>query len=496
MPYDPVTAEPLSRERLTALLGEAEAARERRGRWQGWLLGAGLAILALGLPQERLWGGMDLARQVAGNGERTAGLVFPLAVALRSLFGLGAEQACFLLAAVTYGLCVPALMGMMRSIGFLHGPSLAAALVAVLSPVAWIGCTTPLDLAPGILGATLLLWTLFRPQERVPSGYHWRASTTLALAFLLRPENALLFPAVVWAVSVHRGLGKLRGPAAGLVIALAVTSPLLGLFTGSPERAELGWRTLDMVLAGRAPSASNLLLGLVAVPLGLGASAWGVYVLLLGRRSPEETPAPKWVVPWCLVVLAPIVGGTPWSGPVGGFLIPAAAVGLADWLTRTAGEERARRRAFALLAIQLVATGLVAVGWRLGDPLREWRATARAALEPDDAVVAADARVLYLTGVRWGLAAHPAPASGAARQDLPAELSADVARGARRLVLVEDAPEPRIGGDLDPRPPTGGWPATGSVLDEEVEVQVLTAGGMRPVRAGEAWQPLPASPAR
>lgn len=484
MQQDPVTSTPLSRERLTELLGEAEAARVRRSRWQTWAFGVGLTALALGMPLERLWGPMELGQQVAGNGERTAGLVFPAAYALKEAFGLGAEEACFLLAAVCYGLCVPALMGMLRGIGFHHGPAAAGALTALFAPVVWIGSTSPLDFAPGMLGSTLLLWTLFQPRERVRSGYHWRASTTLALAFLLRPENALLFPAVIWAVSIHRGLGRLRGPAAGLTIALTVTFPLFSLFTGDASRAELGWRTLDAVLAGGNGGGADFLRGLAALALGLGASAWGIYVLLLGRRSPEESAAPKWIVPWCLVALAPVVGGTPSYGPMAGFLVPAAAVGIADWLTRIEREDAARRWGVALVLTQVVAVATATLSWRSTDTLSTWRGTVRTVLEPTDVVFGDDPRLLYLARVRWGLESFELDEARTLEETLPGELFGQVRAGDRRLVLVA-GPDARL------RPPRA---LSSGALDLRLPVHVLVGGVLEQVAPGEPWPQEPLAP--
>lgn len=481
-PPDELLTAPTPRERMAELIGEAGAARARRERLQGWVIGAGIALVALGLPGERLWGDMELARQTAGNGERSAGIVFPLAVLVRHGLGVDAELACRLLAAVSYGLCVPALVGLLRSIGFDHLLALLAALTALLAPTAWIAGSMPLDFAPGMLGATLVLWALFRPRERVANGYHWRAATSLALAFLLRPENALLFPAVLWAVSRHRGLGRLRGPSAGLVLALATALPLFGLVSGAPERTALGWRLLDTVLAGREPSLQAAPRWILALGLGLGAGVFGLYVLLLGRRLPEETPPPKWVVPWCLVVLAPVAGGRPEAGPVGAYLIPAAAVGIADWLTRTVGEKRALRRGSALLAVQLGLTAAVTFAWRASDPLADWRHTARLVLDPADVVVAADPRHGYLAGVRFRLATYPAPAEGPADQVVPAELLAEIDAGTRRLVAAEGV---RGGVAGEKR-----WPTTGAVLGQRA-VHVLTETSLVRLGAGERYAPLP-----
>ena len=122
-------------------------------------------------------------------------------------------------------LLVPATLRLLRTIGFEHGVALATTTVCLLTPVLALGATQPGDFAPGALGATLLLTSLFQPRERVKSGYQWRAATLFLLAFLLRPENALLLPAVIWAVT--RQGGQARGALSGTAMALVGTAPVL-----------------------------------------------------------------------------------------------------------------------------------------------------------------------------------------------------------------------------------------------------------------------------
>lgn len=420
--HDPVHAAPFVPEQLHELLGDAEAARARRQRAQAWLIGIGLAILALGLPSERLWGDMALVRMTAGNGETSTGILFPLAALLTRLAGTGAEQTCFLLSALAYGLLVPALRRLLVVIGFDHSIAMAATVLAAMTPALLIGASLPLDHAAGALGATLLLTTLFQPRTRVTMGYQWRALTLFFLAFLLRPENVLLLPAVVWAVV--RQAGRARGPLAGITVSVAALFAVSILVTG---RADAFW---DTVLAGREPSWSGLGPWLVFVSLGLGASLFGLYALLLDRRLPEETPAPKWMVPWCLVALAPVAGGSASAGPVAAFLVPAAAVGLADWLTRRGREDLLRRALLVAVCSQLALALGARLAWEISDPMREERATLRRGLEPTDVVLVSDPIKAYLIELRWGLQV------AASLEELTEGATTALDRGEARLVVL------------------------------------------------------------
>jgi hypothetical protein len=453
---DPASAAPFPRERLTELLGDAEAARRRRERLQGWLVGIGLAIGVLGLPSERLWGDMALVRMTAGNGQASTGIVFPLASLLTRGLGLGPEQACFLLSALAYGLLVPAGLRLMRVIGFDHGPSMVGVCVAVLAPVAWLGAAQPSDYAPGVLGATLLLTTLFQPRQRLRFGYQWRAAAFFFLAVLLRPENILLLPAVVWAVVVSSAKRREGGALAGMSVALVTLTGLRVLLAG---HGDTFWAA---VLAGGRPDWSSAPVWIGTLTLGMGSAGLGLYSLLFDRRQAEETPPPTWMVPWCLVALVPLLGGSPSAGPVAGFLVPAAAVGLADWLTRREHVDVARRWMIALVVVQLVAAGGLRVGWDLGDPLGSKGVEARAVLNPDDVVLCADPDLAYLAGLRWGLEVYPDSNS------LPPSVAADIESGARRLVLLQ--------------PPEQGRPA-----HPDLPAGVLYDGALVQLGPGEPW---------
>ena len=488
---DVESADPFPREQLTELLGRAERVRARRRRVQIWLFGAGLATLALGLPTERLWGDMELVRLTAGNGQRSYGLLFPLAVALKSMLGMSAEQACFLLSALCYGLCLPALVSLLRTVGFEHGLAALASGTALVGSAAWLGATQPGGFGAGILGATLLLRSLFQTRERFANGYQWRAALYLTLAFFLSPESLLLFPSVAWAVARHRGRGRLQGPPAAAMLALAGGVPLVVLLSAGQGETSSWGHLLDSLLAGRHPGLGYLPGWILYLVGGLGVGLFGIYSLLFGRRLPEETPAPKWMVPWCLVILAPVVAGSPAEGPVGAYLIPAAAVGLADWLTRRGRGDRALLAGTWLCACQLVLTAVVVTGWSLGDPLRAWRASAQMHLEPNDVVLVRDPRRGYLLEQRWGMTTFPVEADGerALEAGLPLQVRREVAGGKRRLVFAAD---PRGGAataaEGDPSVQTP-WPRPGHVLHPALEVWVLWGSSLLHVPAGEPFAP-------
>ncbi len=256
-PADPTENQSYPREELVALVNRAQRTARLRGHLQVWALGLGLALLALGLSSERLWGSMELPRMVAGQGGGLSyGLVFPLATGLRSL-GMDPEQACFLVSALAFGLCLPALVSLLGTIGFQRGVSLWAALTMLLSGLAWLGSTQPGDLAPGVLGATLLMLNLFKVTERVPGEYLWRVSISFILAFFMRPENLLLFPAAAWALSQHRSPHRLGGTTGALVLSMLTAVCLWILMDPGADETSMQ-HLLDNLLAGRGGGAGSI----------------------------------------------------------------------------------------------------------------------------------------------------------------------------------------------------------------------------------------------
>ena len=110
-------------------------------------------------------------------------------------------------------------------------------------------------------------------------------------------------------------------------------------------------------LAGaEGPSPSAWLEWLVAAPIGFGAGLFGIYQLLIAQRSVEAKRAPVWMVAWCLPFLAPIVAGSPELAPISPYLIPAGALGLADWLNRQGSSSREARLGTVVALAQIGLT--------------------------------------------------------------------------------------------------------------------------------------------
>ena len=401
------------RHEVAELVDAAARARAARERWQGWVLGAALTLVALGLPLGRvlvtaptLW--------TAEGGAHPYPLLVPLARWLLGRLGGSPETPWFLLSALGWGLSMPVLLSTARRLGFPRGLALPAALVALLSPAAWIGACLPHTFGLGVLGASLLLDALLARERASALGYATRASAVWCLSVLAEPELAGLLPAVVWAC-VWRGRGAL---AARLAPPLAAAALVLLLMSAS--RAGAWWRAPGVGVAET-----------LAFPLdagiGLAVAAWGVVALFATRRSSEESSPPPWMLAWCGAFLLHLVPGHPPLEILGTYLVPVAALGIADWLQREPLEERARRWALSLLLAQL----LVAAGARsfavATDPGRAWRELARTHLEPGDVVLSSLVERRYLLRHRFGLAALEPPGRRA-------EIEALVASG-RRVVL-------------------------------------------------------------
>lgn len=390
------------REELTEEVGRALRQQDLRSTWFPWAVGVGVTLLALGSPTERLWGSMQLVTTSAEGGRGISGLS-----ALLSLLGpsLGTERAALLVAALCGGLIVPATHALLRCVGFVAPVARAGTLLAAATPLVLLGATTATEMAPSILGATILAAQLFRLRPGMGVRAHWRVTLALFLAVLLDPANLLLLPAAAAALT---RIGSGRGiPASARGVALvAVFAWITWLLLGAG--ADPGGQALDQLLASllagaEGPRPSHLLGWLVWLPPALGVTALGWLTLVRGRRAPEEAAPPRWVLAWGIAALAPLLGGSPEVWPAMGMLVPLGIVGLADHLVRMEQEDAARKRTIILLLSQVVLAAACLVGLRVSDPELAWREHARLQLQPGDLVVTADTSHTYLLRHRFGL---------------------------------------------------------------------------------------------
>ncbi|HRV83070.1 MAG TPA: hypothetical protein P5218_16685, partial [Planctomycetota bacterium] len=171
-------SEDFPRLELARLVGEAQRQARVRQRVQMALMGLGLFLMALGLPNERYFRSMDRLWQLAGSGPPPQGVLTLPIYALHGM-GLSLEAAVFLVNALLYGASLWALQRMLRVVGFAWNLAWVSSLVALTCPVAWLGATLPTDYAAGVLGAALLATELFQTKQNKAFGYLWRVSIWL-----------------------------------------------------------------------------------------------------------------------------------------------------------------------------------------------------------------------------------------------------------------------------------------------------------------------------
>jgi len=348
----------------------------------GWVLGAGLAALALAFPQERLIG-----QQVSRELDAWGGIPDPSAWLLER----GGESVAFVVAALAYGACLPVCLSIARRAEHSLAVSLAASFAVLLSPVAWLAGTTPGPAALGLLASLLLLrsiWMRERPSILAVTAL-WCA------AGWCTPVAVWLLPAVAWAVGAA-GEDRPRGRVAGLAVLglgvlfavpIVLTSPTFAraaIFGGSG-----GWGQIVAWSFGWLPA------------LGVAGVATAA-LFLLKRHESEERP-PRWILVWCLLPLAAVaLGGSPtWELPYLWILPPALIAGL-DVLARIEGRLAALVAPGAIAVQVALLLGVVAFLART-DPLAEWREVATETLEPSDVVLTTRGDHDYLLWRRWGL---------------------------------------------------------------------------------------------
>ena len=452
---------------LNRLVSESQANSRMRRVWQTLLLSIGLILIALGLPTERFFGGLEVIWQMDGSGPAPQGLMALPILASQSLFGIGLEASAFLWSAILYGASLFLLMRLMHRIGFDHEVGLAATLVVAISPLAWLGGTLPIEFSAGLFGSTLLCTSLFQTQQSRKQGYMWRATSYLLLAFMLQPENIWLAPAAIWAVDSR---GKGQAQARTNAFSLAVVTGLclwVSVTVGGGQ-----WPDLWSAILGNLSGSPSILAGIGFWLAALGCAWLGLFYLLLGRREAEEQPAPNWVLAWIAVGVAPIVVGGLEHGPRGAFLLPMAGIGVADWLTRRVHVEHRAHWSSAMVAVQILLTAACAWGLQQTNPDRAWSQAAQAHFTPDDLFLSDSVPRAYLARFRQGV-------STGLSDELGTEIHSSKRKGSPSRGLVLDGwaatPEPTtIPSWIDSQLPSN--------APERRPLKVLTKEGLIPAQ--------------
>lgn len=348
------------RRRLLFRLRRGVRLLEQRERIQDVGYGLLAAALALALPaSDPYTTGGEVARRLAGIRELTQGLLLPIGQGLQELFDRAAPDTLMrLVAGLFFGAALMLTLAFLRSLGFRRTTTVPAAFMAFAVPYAWLGATSPVDYAAGLFGSSLVMWTLFHQEQSTARGYHWRAILAGGLAYMLHMELALIVPAIALAVARHP---KYRSEASinfFMVIAVLGMSIAISL-SGRGEDMRIT-HAIERVLAGADDyTGRTFLRWLLELPVGFGVLLFGLYQMLFAARSAKLKRAPMWIVPWCLAALAPVIAGAPEFAPIAPYLIPAGALGIADWLNRRGTAAREARWGFSLLALQIAATAIV-----------------------------------------------------------------------------------------------------------------------------------------
>lgn len=410
---------------VSELVGDAESSRKRREGWQAWLVGLGLAALALGLPAYSV--GPEGRALVIATVERaeTPFVLGPLlARAIAATSGWSVERAWYLLSALTFGLSFPLLVGLLRSIGFSHAASMFGSGIALGTSGAWVAGTEPGDQGLALAGAIVVARALFAGTERLRS-YAAGASLAWLGASVAHAQSSLLWPFVglaVWRASREsRGGGGSRALALALPLLAAALLVLWVHPTVELLSRDLKWFAVGLYL------------------MTLGVAPLGALAIVATRRVPEESPPPGWARAWAIAALIPATAMPSALHGLAPLVIPVAAIGFADWLDGRPREELLRRWGVGLLVLQIATVSLV-VSASSGSVRHSdvWRPIAREHLEPDDRVITPSEYHLYLLRHRWGVEAtlestlDEDPAAAAARW---------MEDGDRRIVLDRAAPE-------------------------------------------------------
>lgn len=350
------------RRRLLFRLRRAMRVIEQRERIQDIGYGMLASALALSLPASPPYtSGGEVARRMAGAEEVTQGLLLPIARGLAEFQeSASPETIVRLLAGLAFGTALTLTLAFLRGLGFRRTSSIPATFAAFAAPYSFLGATSPIDYGLGLFGASLVLWTLFHQEQTTKRGYHWRAILATGLAYMLHSELCLVIPAVALAVARHPAY-RAQGPT-NFFAAFAVLSMSIAIgLGGQGEEARIEHLVERALAGGDGFNFAALGAWSLALPVGFGVILFGLYQMLFAARSVETKRAPTWIVPWCLAALAPVVAGTPESAPIAPYLVPAGALGLADWLNRRGDAGKEARWGAALLGLQLAATAACAV---------------------------------------------------------------------------------------------------------------------------------------
>jgi hypothetical protein len=395
---------------------------DRTGRptLAGWLLGAGLAALALAFPQERLIGQFDSV---------TGAFHLALRAGIEQITSLRAEQAGFVLSAICYGACLPVTLSIARRLEFPFAVSLLASLVVLLSPVAWVAGTSPGPAALGLLLGLLLLGFLWQ-RERPVLGL---VLGSWCLAVSCAPVSIWLLPALAWAVTPGGKGDPRRWRATAIVVGVGLAW-LAALLLTESDSGTPGLLT-KAIFGGSGGWGQILAFGAGLLP-GLGLAALAAASLFLLRRHESEAPPPRWLLLWCVLplVVATLGGSPTWQIPYL-WILPPALIGALDLLAR-ADERRLVPVALGTVAAQLAILLGALLILSSTDPLAPWRENAREALEPGDLVFTTRGDHAYLLRERWGLEVQRVDSNTDSEQRL--EFARKATSEGRRVVFDTD----------------------------------------------------------
>ena len=394
----------------TRLIDQGKSDRGHREVLAGWVIGLGLAVLALAFPLERL---------LFEERELPVRLLTSWVGQVVSLNDVGLFALRTALAALAYGACLPVMLSIGRRAGFPMGLNLVVSLGLLLSPAAWMAGTTVEAASVGLLFSLLAFASLWRtPNPGILPALLW-----LGLATACSPVYLWLLPPVAMAASktdgesrgrLWRGVASVVGGVA-LAFALRGLLPLLGggdSHLTAIEEMKRGLGTLVREFSESHSGPGVVLTWGVGLLPGLGLALAGVLSLFVLKRNESEEAPPRWLLWWCVLPLAiTALLSAPETRVPYLWLLGPALVGCLDLLGRRDADSLPLICGVALVLQIGVLTGVLAVS-AATDPLSAWRAMARERLNPDDLVFTDDPQHLRILKERWGVEARLAKPDG------------------------------------------------------------------------------------